>query len=318
MKMTLREPLVRPLRWEGRMTEPLIHARLCVLRQRIPLTQHELANWLWQRLRDMFPDVLAAVLMPDHLHLLLRALAERVRERLRDLVRALRRRDDESAEILWLPIEMPTLVVNTKHASRQTRYLHLNPSRDGLVDDPLSWPWSTHRDAIGAVADPWVTPERLARALGRALHRFEGWLHQYVSADPTVAVAGTPCPVEAPASIVTTFPLLDIMRAAASATRARPTDVGKPGPTRDLFLRLAARDGWHDNSRLAAVCSMTPHGVRKNLRRIDVPGINAAALCLGDPRLRITTCPPLPPPSYARRDWPAASPTTAPSRLRAT
>ena len=57
------------------MTLPVVHARLRVLWQPIALTDHELACWLWQRLRSRFPQVLAAVLMPDHLHLLVRALA---------------------------------------------------------------------------------------------------------------------------------------------------------------------------------------------------------------------------------------------------
>jgi REP element-mobilizing transposase RayT len=149
------------------MTLPIVQGRLCVLPQRIALTDHELASWLWQRLRTMFPDVLAAVLMPDHLHLLLRDLAEVAQQRLRDLVRALRRRNHAAADIRWLPVEMPTSVPNAKHAARQVRYLHLNPCRDGLAYDPLAWPWSTHRDAVGAVAEPWVPAPMLARELAR-------------------------------------------------------------------------------------------------------------------------------------------------------
>jgi len=194
----------------------------------------------------------------------------------------------------------------------------LNPCRDGLVRDPLAWPWSTHRDAVGAVAEPWVTAATLARELARPRNGFEGWLHRYVSADPSVAVTGTPFPVVAPASRLTTFPLLDIARAAAAATRAQPADICWPGATRDLFLRLAARDGWRDAARLAVACDMTPHGVRKNLRKKGVPGLDAAALSLGDPRLLITTYPPLCTPSYARGNLtPAVSP-AVPSELRLT
>ncbi|MBW2525462.1 MAG: hypothetical protein JRI23_14850 [Deltaproteobacteria bacterium] len=232
------------------------------------------------------------MLMPDHLHLLLRALAEVAHQRLGDLVRALRRRTDAAADIRWLPVEEPVVVPNGKHGGRQVRYLHLNPCRDGLARDPLAWPWSTHRDAVGAIADPWVTAAELARELGRPRDGFEGWLHRYVSGDPTVAVQGTPCPKPAPPSSLTTFPLLDIAQAAAAATRAQPVDICRQGPTRDLFLRLAIRDGWRDFPRLAAMCAMTSRGVRKNLHTKQVPGIDAAALALGDPRLLVTSCPP--------------------------
>ena len=162
--------------------------------------------------------------------------------------------------------------------------------------------------------------------IGRALRQIagleqrvkylEGWLHRYVSADPTVAVEGTPFPVAAPASSLTAFPLLAISRAAAAATRAQPADVGQPGATRDVFLRLAARDGWRDAARLAVACDMTPHGVRKNLRKEGVPGLDAAALSLGDPRLLITTCPPLCLSSYARGNLTPAASRTVPSELR--
>lgn len=294
----------------------VVHARLYAVRKSVALTDHDLARPLWQRLRATFPKVLAAVLMPEHLHLLLRAPARLVRQRLCDLVRALRRRKDAAAAVRWLPVEMPTTVSNAKHAARQVRYLHLNPCRDALVDDPLAWPWSTHRDAVGAVADPWVTAAGLARALARAREGFEGWLHRYVSADPTVAVEGTPLPAVAPASSITTFPLRDIARAAAAATRARPADICRPGATRDLFLRLAARDGWRDAARLALICRLTAHGVRKNLRNGDVPDLDAAALCLGDPRLLITSCPPVSPPSYVRGNSGRTVPPTVPSQLR--
>lgn len=240
----------------------------------------------------MWPMVLAAVLMPDHLHLLLRASAELVQQRLRDLVRAARCRRDAAADIHWLPVELPASVPNAKHAARQVRYVHRNPCRDGLVRDPLAWPWSTHRDAVGAVADPWVAAAGLARELGPGRLGFEGWLHRYVSADPAVAVTGTPLPVAPPASRLRTFSLHDVARAAAAPTRAEPGDVGQPGATRDLLLRLAVRDGWRDTARLGAACDMTPHGVRNNLRKRDVPGIDAAALCLGDSRLLITSCAP--------------------------
>ena len=64
-------------------------------------------------------------------------------------------------------------------------------------------------------------------------------------------------------------------------------------------------------ARLAAMCDMTPRGVRKNLRRKGVKGIDAAALSLGDPRLLITTAP-----LEFRQRFPGTHSTTAPLEFR--
>lgn len=36
------------------------------------------------------------------------------------------------------------------------RYIHLNPVRAGLVGDPADYPWSSHRDYLGAMRHEWV------------------------------------------------------------------------------------------------------------------------------------------------------------------
>jgi len=37
------------------------------------------------------------------------------------------------------------------------RYIHLNPVKARLVDDPTSYPWSSHRAFIGKETIPWLT-----------------------------------------------------------------------------------------------------------------------------------------------------------------
>ena len=39
------------------------------------------------------------------------------------------------------------------------RYVHLNPVRAGLVDDPKAYPWSSHRPYLGMDAVPWLTTD---------------------------------------------------------------------------------------------------------------------------------------------------------------
>ena len=109
------------------------------------------------------------------------------------------------------------------------RYTVLNPSRAGIVDDPLSWPWSTHRDVVGAIADPWVTAERLGAALGSRMASAQD-IHAYVSGDPSVAIAGTPFPFDDGFTDVSQVPLFWVMqpgRARPLAPSAQATSGGR-------------------------------------------------------------------------------------------
>lgn len=49
------------------------------------------------------------------------------------------------------------------------RYIHLNPVRAGLVDDPADWPWSGHRGLIGPSDDPLLDKGALAELRGQSI-----------------------------------------------------------------------------------------------------------------------------------------------------
>jgi hypothetical protein len=154
-----------------------------------------------------------------------------------------------------------------------------------LVDDPLVWPWSTHRDVVGAIADPWVQPERLARALGEPVHGFAAAHHRYVTLDRASAPNGTPLPVAARPAQAPHHALPDFARAAASALRAMPSDIQKRGPVRHLFVQLAITTGWNDPGALA----LATRASRTTIWRLSTtqsPALRAGLLCLGDRRLR--------------------------------
>ena len=267
--------------------DSLVHviARACRLPR--PLTDPEVAPWLWRRLRQTFPDAQAAVLMPGHSHVATPGHDVRdAKDRMAHLLSGLRRSHNPGADITWERVERPEVVVGARKAARLDRYIVLNPSRAGLVADPLEWAWSTHRDVVGAVADPWVDAARLARSLGRPQQDFAAWWHGYVSGDPSVAVAGTPSPIPSAPTTVPSVPLARVLLAAAAATRGLACDVVSPSPTRQLFLQLAWMAGWRDLRLLARVCNLTAKGVYRSLRRgRGSEGLEAAALCLGDPRL---------------------------------
>jgi len=268
----------------------LVHAtaQLCRSSTRL-LSDFETGSLVWKRLRRVFVMALAAVLMPDHLHLLLYGSPATVRQQLRTLVSGFRRSKGPAAALRFRPIALPSVIAdNVKHCSRQIRYIALNPCRDGLAADPLAWPLSTYRDVMGGVVDPWVTADRLAETLRYPESGFRVALHRYISGDPSVHVDGTPMPVAAPATSIASAGLTAIAEAAAAATRGKPTDICARGQTRNAFLRLARHCGWARPRPLAQACAMSTAGVSRCFRHAppNCSVVRAAALCLGDARMR--------------------------------
>ena len=47
------------------------------------------------------------------------------------------------------------------------RYIEINPVRAALVDDPAHYRWTSYRHNALGQANPYLTPHRLYRALGR-------------------------------------------------------------------------------------------------------------------------------------------------------
>jgi REP element-mobilizing transposase RayT len=198
----------------------LIHLAARTVSNRRAFKSRDSARWLWKCLRDLFPDALAACLMPDHLHVLLDVRdSAAARLSLARLLGAFSRY--RNPETSWCVAD-PQIIPNSEHLRRQVRYVHLNPCRAHLVDDPLSWAYSTHRGLVGAELDPWVTPERLAPLLRLPVVGFEQDFNAYVSADPSVNPAGTPFPKPAPPRITPAASDAEIRSSGAEMRRALP------------------------------------------------------------------------------------------------
>ncbi len=156
-----------------------------------PLATRAACADLWLRLVDHF-DVIACTLMPDHVHLFARVAPDGALRTFAQILSAFRARavQDaayECARFEWEPLPVPGEVRrDPRHIARTIRYVHLNPCRDALCDDPLEWEWSTHRDWTGAVARSCIDVRRWGRAVGRAPSAVESWLHEYVCADSSV------------------------------------------------------------------------------------------------------------------------------------
>lgn len=92
------------------------------------------------RLRDW--QVAAAVLMPDHIHVLARPLRER-EQRVGNLSAALKRwtREPFRERWEWQPGSFDRLLRQDESAQQKWEYIWQNPVRAGLVTDPDAWPY---------------------------------------------------------------------------------------------------------------------------------------------------------------------------------
>lgn len=143
---------------------------------------HPEAAALWARLTAL-DGLVAACLMPDHVHVVLAHGEATALSGVRSGYSRWRNRRRGDAGSAWQVPPPPESLPDALHRERTVRYVHLNPCRAGIVKDPLEWPWSTHRDAVGLARAPAVPPRRDPAAF-----------HAHVSGDPSVAVTGTPLP----------------------------------------------------------------------------------------------------------------------------
>jgi hypothetical protein len=256
------------------------HLAAHALRSQRPLDRPDRAWWLWHRLRAAWPDALAASLMPNHLHLLVETEspgtdAARLGRLLRGFTRHI------GGHRLWRPVPDPILLRDRRKLELHICYVHLNPCEPGLVTDPACWPWSTHRELLGAVADAWVPAGRLAAVLRRSAGTLPRWAHDRVMNSPKLSAGARAPLVAAPPRSVAAVPLGIIVRAAAAATPWGPRS-----RRRQAVVLLAEAQGWQDTSQLAAVTGLGRRSVQMLLARKDPALLSAASLCLGDERLR--------------------------------
>lgn len=249
------------------------------------LQEFELARRVWAGMRAAFSEALAAMVMPNHVHLLV--AGEDPDQGRRRLARTLSRASYGRGRGLWLPVPEPERVRESK-LRRVVRYVVLNPCRRRLVGDPLAWSWSTYRDVMGAVVDPWVTDGRLARAMGERRDGFRRRLHGYVTRDERVDVGARVLPEKAVVDPPKIWQPDELALAATITLRLPPEAIRSKGtgPARKLLVALAHDVGMNDTSALAQQCCITPTAVRLMRPRFTRTQLDAALLCLGSDRFR--------------------------------
>lgn len=237
--------------------------------------------------------------MPNHIHVLTPAASEsEARRRLGAIVSGLRRSCHPGAANEWEPASTRGTFTDPAKIRRQIRYIVLNPCRAGLVRCPSEWLWSTHREVLGAVRDPWVTAGAIVAVLGTATRGFAARHHRYVSGDPSVAVAGTPVPTPHDGT-PTTYSVAEACAASVAAVRGAPDALTRPGPARRQLFALANAARW-PTAVVAEACELHPGTVRDQRRR-RTPVHEATLMCLGDRRLRAYLDPH--PPRNQRQRW---------------
>ncbi|USN53501.1 MAG: transposase [Candidatus Nomurabacteria bacterium] len=141
-----------------------------VTHNRIPFFKDShLANIVISRLqitKNIQPYYLYAyVVMHDHAHFLLRP---RYESNISDLMHCLKRNisrsiniiyphliaeDDHprlSTKFIWQKSFYDHIIRDQQDLNHHVNYIHYNPVRDGLVNKPEDWPWSSYKDFVNA------------------------------------------------------------------------------------------------------------------------------------------------------------------------
>jgi REP element-mobilizing transposase RayT len=249
-----------------------------------PFKSFEGGQYAWQQLQKIFPEMISAVLMPNHVHLILPITSNEVtHQKLSGFMGALSKKTGH--KILWQKVPSPVSIPDRHHLRRQLRYVALNPCRKGLCRDPLEWYWSTYREIMGATVVRNQSFVEIAKILGEPKQDFRVRFHAYVSGDPSVSISGTPLPKRSLPKDIPEQSIGEILSAAAAALRVSRTELLHRTPLRRLFIHAAVRHGWKQNKILAHLCGTSLTSIQKHRRLPFPPGVDAVDLCLGDKRL---------------------------------
>lgn len=109
--------------------------------------------------------------MPNHIHLLVEAPAERISAGMRDAlgqyVRRFHRRHGTSGHLLGSRFHNVP-VGDDRQVQAVIRYIALNPVKAGLSSTAAGWPWSSYRASVGDMsAPPFLDVDRLWTLIAR-------------------------------------------------------------------------------------------------------------------------------------------------------
>lgn len=264
---------------------------------RLELADPAVARRYWRYLRDGFPDTLAASIMTNHNHLITpTADPERARIRFARATGAIARGHGRG---VWEPTIYADPIETPESLRSAVRYVITNPCESGYVCDPLEWIWSTHRDVVGAIADPWVDAGHLLDLMGMPDVCSPEQFHRWIMLSDRVPINPTPFPKFPAPGLAGQFTIREAAQAAASAYRIDVRRLFKHRSARALFVEICRVYGWDDIEQMTAALSISRRTIWRDRNSPPGESITAAgALYLGDPRL-----------SHPQIEWPSRRPT---------
>ncbi|HEV7607142.1 MAG TPA: transposase [Steroidobacteraceae bacterium] len=112
--------------------------------------------------------------MTNHLHLLMQVGAEPLARPMRQIAAEYARAIQAKLGISGHFFERryhALLVDADSYLLELLRYIHLNPVRAGIVDEPANHRWSSHHNYVGSRVDSWVTTDFLLGIFARERNR---------------------------------------------------------------------------------------------------------------------------------------------------
>ena len=107
--------------------------------------------------KDTLVDLIAFCIMPTHIHLILCQLKENgISLFMQNLLNSYSRYFNVKYERkgpLWQGRFKGILIETDEQLLHLTRYIHLNPTSDGLVDHPEDWSYSSYNEYLGSSLD---------------------------------------------------------------------------------------------------------------------------------------------------------------------
>lgn len=138
-----------------RFIETLDYYNCSLLKERFSLAvkkgKYIFGSLLQQKENQLF-KVICFCIMPDHYHLLVKMLKENVFSKfINDLENSYTRFFNikfKRKGPLWQSAFKSVRIKNSEQLLHVTRYIHLNPTTNNLVDKPESWEFSSYKDFI--------------------------------------------------------------------------------------------------------------------------------------------------------------------------
>jgi len=92
------------------------------------------------------------VFMPNHIHLLLVIDGKRLGDFMRDFKKYVAQKGVEDIKLtegsIWMPRYDRVVIYSATVLRTKLKYIHANPVRAGLVDEPMEWTWSSAGDYL--------------------------------------------------------------------------------------------------------------------------------------------------------------------------